>query len=487
MIRKETFAASAMWKIIEAVSTKGVSLIISVILARILFPEAYGIIALTNIFISLTTIIVQSGLSAGLIRKEYVDEIDYNNAFYIGFVFAAICYILFFLISPVIASFYEEPVLIIVLRVQMLSLFLCAFGNVQTAIITREFRFRELCIANVIANSVSGMAGVILACLGAGVWALVICTLSRDAITNAVLFMRIKWRPTRHIERERMKSLAGFSMFLLMATLVDFIGNNYSSALLGKRYSMSDLGLYSKGNQLPEMICLQVFGAVSSVMLPAFSSCQNDAVALKRICKKNVSVSCYLIFPMMTGLALIGEKLIPFLFTEKWSACVPILIFACVYYGLNPLRSINMQLIYALGEPKKGVFIEVIRMLLLIIGVSIAVFVLETDIYGISAVSAGVAIINVIITQLFTRNKIEYKYFEWLKDMAAVVFLCLCMAIAVGLTGRLPIQNDSVIMFMQIFVGIAVYLAGSMVTKNVCYQEVAGLLKQKIKTSQTGR
>ena len=163
MIRKETFAASAMWKIIEAVSTKGVSLIISVILARILFPEAYGIIALTNIFISLTTIIVQSGLSAGLIRKEYVDEIDYNNAFYIGFVFAAICYILFFLISPVIASFYEEPVLIIVLRVQMLSLFLCAFGNVQTAIITREFRFRELCIANVIANSVSGMAGVILA------------------------------------------------------------------------------------------------------------------------------------------------------------------------------------------------------------------------------------------------------------------------------------------------------------------------------------
>ena len=146
-----------------------------------------------------------------------------------------------------------------------------------------------------------------------------------------------------------------------------------------------------------------------------------------------------------------------------------------------------MQLIYALGEPKKGVFIEVIRMLLLIIGVSIAVFVLETDIYGISAVSAGVAIIKVIITQLFTRNKIEYKYFEWLKDMAAVVFLCLCMAIAVGLTGRLPIQNDSVIMFMQIFVGIAVYLAGSMVTKNVCYQEVAGLLKQKIKTSQAGR
>ncbi len=483
MIKKETFATSAIWKIVEAISTKGVSLVISIILARILFPEDYGIIALTNIFISLSTIIVQSGLSAGLIRKKDVDELDYNNAFYIGLAFATICYVLFFVFSPVIASFYEEPILTVVLRVQMLSLFICAFGNVQTARITREFRFKELCLANIIANFVSGMIGIFFACIGGGVWALVFYTLSRDAITNIVLFIRIKWRPTRHIDRKGMRSLAGFSMFLLMATFVDFIGNNYSNALLGKRYSMSDLGLYSKGNQLPEMICLQTFGAVSGVMLPAFSSCQNDPVALKRICKKLVSMSCYVIFPMMTGLALIGSKLITFLFTDKWSACVPILTFACIYYGVNPLRSINMQFIYALGEPKKGVFIEVVRMLLLIVGVSLAVFVFRTNIYSISVVSAGVAIINVIITQTFTRSKIGYKYMEWVKDMEPAICLCICMAITVWLAGQIPISNDNVIMVIQIFVGIVTYLIGSIVTKNMCYQELAELLKQKLKIS----
>ena len=171
---KQTFASSAIWKIVEAFSTKGISLIVSIVLARILLPEDYGVVTLTAVFISLSTILVQSGLSTALIRKENVDNIDYNNGFLMGFVIAIICYILFFFISIPISNFYKEPLLIPVLRIQMISLFFVAFGNIQTVIITREFRFRELCIANIIANTISGITGLFLAYKGFGVWALVI-------------------------------------------------------------------------------------------------------------------------------------------------------------------------------------------------------------------------------------------------------------------------------------------------------------------------
>lgn len=477
-MNKQTFALGAVWKIVEALSTKGISLVISIILARILLPEDYGVVTLTAVFISLSIILVQSGLSTALIRKDKVDNIDYNNGFFTGFGIAILCYIAFFFGAPIIADFYNERLLIPVLRIQMLSLFLVAFGNIQTVIITREFRFRELCIANIIANSISGIIGVVLAYLGFGVWALVFYTLLRDGISSFVIFVRIKWLPGLTIDCSRMKSLLNFSVWVLSATLVDFIGNNYSSTMMGKQYSLSELGIYNKGNQIPEMICLYTFGAISSVLLPTLSMYQDDNNALKHVCRRLVEVSSFIIFPMMIGLGLIASKLVSFLFTEKWSASIPVFIFACIYYGVNPLRAINMQLIYALGKSKKGLLIEIIRAILLITGVSLCAFVFKTSIYGISGVSAAVAVINVMITQFFARKLIGYGYKEWIKDMFPAIKLCIGMAIVVIAAGHLPLHLYS-LMFLQIIVGGCVYLGLSAVTHNKSFYEVKAIISEK--------
>lgn len=476
---KQTFASSAIWKIVEAFSTKGISLIVSIVLARMLLPEDYGVVTLTAVFISLSTILVQSGLSTALIRKENVDNIDYNNGFLMGFVIAIICYILFFFISIPISNFYKEPLLIPVLRIQMISLFFVAFGNIQTVIITREFRFRELCIANIVANTISGITGVFLAYKGFGVWALVIYSLLRDGISNLVIFIKIKWLPGLKFDFSRMPNLLNFSFWVLTATLVDFIGNNYSNTLMGKKYSLSELGLYGKGNQLPEMICLYTFGAISSVLLPTLSQYQNDSERLKHVCKRLVEMTSFIIFPMMFGLGLVASKLVPFLFTEKWSACVPIFIFACVYYGVNPLRSINMQLIYALGKSKKGLLIETVRALLLIIGVTMCALVFRTSIYGISCIAAIVALINVLITQYFAKKYIRYGYLEWIKDMLSSFLLCIGMSIVVLAIGFIPI-NQYVLMFIQITTGIISYILLSFITKNRNYYEVKNIITEKI-------
>lgn len=478
---KQTFMSSAIWKIAEAFSTKGISLIISILLARILLPEDYGIITLTAVFISLSTILVQSGLSTALIRKEKVDDIDYNNGFIIGFCIALICYIVFFWNAPVIADFYNEQLLIPVLRVQMLSLFLVAFGNIQTVIITREFRFRELCIANIISNFISGLTGVVLAYTGFGVWSLVFYTLLRDGISSFVVFLKIKWHPKLKYDLSRMRLLLRFSIWVLVATVVDFIGNNYSSTMIGKKYSLSELGLYNKGNQIPEMICLYTFGAISSVLLPTLSVYQKDRERLKHVCRRLVEMSSYIIFPMMIGLGLIADKLVPFLFTDKWNASVPVFIFACISYSVNPLRVINMQLIYAIGDSKKGLSIEMIRSALLITGISLCVFVFKTSIYGISGVAAGVSVLNLSITQFYAKKYIEYDYREWIRDMLPALRLCAGMMFAVYIVGLLPLHTYF-LMFIQIAAGVCVYLGLSIVTHNSSFYEVKTILNEKFST-----
>lgn len=486
MIDKQTFASSAIWKITEAISTKGIALVISIVLARLLMPADYGIVALTTVFISLSTIMVQSGLSTALIRKDKIDGIDYNNGFLLGFAIAIVCYLLFFFTAPAIASFYNEPLLTPVMRVQMLSLFLVAFGNIQTVIITREFRFRELCAANIIANTLGGITGVVLAYKGFGVWSLVFYTLIRDGLSNFVLFLRIKWYPSFKLDISRLRSLVGFSIWVLLATLIDFVGNNYSSTLMGKKYSLGELGLYSKGNQIPEIICLQTFGAISSVLLPTMSSYQNDRPRLKSVCKKLVAVTCYIIFPMMTGLGAIADKLVPFLFTAKWNPCIPVFILACVYFGVNPLRSINMQLIYALGNSKRGVLVEFSRMVMLIVGVTLCAFVFKTSIYGIAAIAALVSVINVLITQIAVRKDIDYGIFEWLGDILPSVLLCIGMGIIVLLVGMVPVGSKTIVMFLQILAGIAAYAVLSVITKNSSFLEVKGILMQKISGAGKG-
>lgn len=478
-MNKQTFASGAIWKITEAFSTKGIALIISFILSRILLREDYGIVTLTAVFINLSTILVQSGLNTALIRKDKVDEIDYNNGFITGFIIAVICYLVFFISAPYIAAIYKESLLTPVLRVQMLSLFMVAFGNIQTVIVTREFRFKELCYANVIANLISGVLGVIFALIGFGVWALILYTLLRDGISNLVLFIKIKWAPGMKYDFSRMSSLLKFSLWVLIASLVDFAGNNYSSTMMGYRYSLAELGLYGKGNQLPEMICLYTFGAISSVLLPTLSLYQSDHEKLKRVCKRLVEMSAYIIFPTMTGLALISSNLMPFLFGHKWDASVPIFIYACVYFGVNPFRSINMQLIYALGKSRNGLIVEMIRSALLIAGVSMCAFTLNTSIYGIAAVAAMVSVLNAMITQYFAKKYIHYGYLEWVKDMMPSILLCCGMALSVWLIGYIPIHRY-VLMFIQIIVGGAVYIGLSILTKNTSYNEVKNLILERI-------
>ncbi len=485
MVSKQKVATSSMWKMADSLVTKGASTIISVILARILVPDDYGIITLTAVFMNFTGILVQGGINTALVRKESVDELDYSSALFFSIVVATICYLSFFFTAPYIAAFYNNSMICPVIRIQMISLFIGAFGNVRNAIITREFRFRELCFINLFSTIAGGFIGIYLACNSFGVWALVLYALIRDALSVVILFIWVRWKPILKVSFKRLKELIGFSIWVLLSSVLDFWGNNISSLVLGKKYSMSDLGVYGKGGQFPELFCLHTFGALSSVLLPTMANVQHDKARLKHICRKMVSASAYVIFPMMAGLAVIGDKLIPFLYTEKWNGCIPILYFACISFGVNPFRSINMQLLYALGKSKTATMIEITRFIVLNSGILAIIFLFHKSIYWVSGVVAVVALITAILTQLATKKMIDYSVIEWIRDMLPHMGITLIMCIMVRLIGIILPLNVFFILIVQICVGVTVYWLLSLLFRIEMYYEIKGIIVSIINKRKT--
>ena len=475
-INKKTFVTSAIWKLLESFSTRGVSLLISIILARLLVAEDYGVVALTAIFINLSSSLVASGLGTALVRKEDVDNIDYTTVFIFCMAIALVLYIVCFVAAPFIAAFYEEPLITPVLRVQMLSLFLCALGVVRGAMITRQFRFKAQFITSSIATAIGGVAGIALAYTGFGVWALVFNTLIRDGANALILFFFVKWKPSKVISFKRMKSMLSFSFWVLFAGVVDFLANNIPSTVYGKRYSVETLGYMAKGNQLPELVCLHTFGALSAVLLPAMAESQSDIPRLKAITRKIASMSAYILVPMMVGLAFVGERAIIFLFTEKWLPSVPLLYAACISYGLNPFRSINMQLIYALGNARKATMVEVIRFVMSISWMAIGVFVLNLPLASVALYGSFLAFVVVLITQFVVQGYIGYSIREFFADIAAPVIMAAIMAFFVYLVGQLQ-MNNLLVLILQVATGVAVYAGLSVVTKNPNLSEALTILK----------
>lgn len=479
-INKKIFVSSAAWKMVESLSTRGVSLLISILLARMLAPEDYGIVALTAIFINLSSSLVTSGLGTALVRKKDVDNVDYTTVFIFCMMIAAVLYVVCFFAAPFIADFYEEPMIKPVLRVQMLSLFLCALGVVRGAMITRQFQFKAQFITNFIATIIGGVTGIVMAYAGLGVWALVFYTLIQSGAYSFILFFFVKWKPSKELSFKRMKSLLSFSSFVLFAGVIDFLANNIPGSIYGKRYSVETLGYMSKGNQLPELVCLHTFGAISAVLLPAMAESQTDLARLKAMTRKIVSMSAYILVPMMVGLAFVGERTIIFLFTDKWLPSVPLLYAACISYGLNPFRAINMQLVYALGNAKTATTIEVIRFILSMLWMGIGVFILELPLVSVALIGSFIPVTVVLVTQFVVKGYIGYSFREFFSDIAAPLMISAVMAVFVYLVGLLQ-MNNLLVLILQVATGVIVYFVLSVITKNPCLTEAFGILKGMIK------
>lgn len=463
-VTKRQFASSAVWKMLETFTSKFMSLFISIILARLLVPEDYGIIAITSVFLSLTDIFIQGGFNTALIRKEKVDDEDYSTTFIFSIAMATGLYVILYFCAPLIASYYEKDILISVLRVIGIILFLQAFSSVRVAKITRDMEFRLLCKFNLIASFLSGVLGVIIAYLGMGVWALVIQQISQQAILNILMFIKLDFRFKLKWSSDRFKDMFGFSVFVLLSALIYYLGDNITNVFVGKEYSMEVLGYLNKGDQIPRQVSVYTFSALSSVLLPTFASRQNELVELKKIVTRIVRMCSFFIMPMMFGLFASAESLIIVLFSDKWFASVGIQRWSSIYYCSYPITAIFTQLLYGLKKSNKRLALETIRLVLMLFALYINISITGSNIYELMMYRAIASIIVMVIAIVLVAKEINYQFIDAIKDIVPYAIGAIVMGTIVYFINFTTVPYI-INLVIQVIVGACVYIVISKLFK----------------------
>mgnify|MGYP000359128232 FL=1 len=474
-ITKASAAKNSIWKLLESFLSKGVSMLVSIVLARILLPDDYGIIAFTSVFINLSDTLIQAGFSTALIRKEKVDEKDYSTVLGISIIMAFFLYIVIFLSAPIISNFYNEPLLVNVLRVIALSLFFQAFASVRTAIVSREMKFRVLFICSMVSNVLSGIVGIAIAYLGFGVWALVIQQLAQQFILTVSLFIAVKMKVKFKIYKESAKELVPFSIKVLTSSLLSFFSGSICNLVVGKTHSMTDLGYYEKGALFPQNISLYTFSAVSNVFLPVFTSVQNDRERLSNVFQRVLNVSMYIILPMMAGLCMVAEPLISVVLTDKWLPATWILRWSCLYYVMTPMLLAHVQLHFAIGKSDTRIKVEFYKLIITILAL-VGLFFTKLSINYVAAVMALIQVSTVVLITIETKKAIGFDILLMVKNLSKTIIAMLIMTVVVFAVGRIEMTNF-LKLILEILAGGVAYLAASVVLRASAFSEIIGLIK----------
>ncbi|TSI11327.1 lipopolysaccharide biosynthesis protein [Lysinibacillus sp. BW-2-10] len=476
-VTKDKVLTSLIWKFMERGGTQIVQIIVTITLARLLLPEEFGLIALISIFISIASIFVQSGFTTSLIQKKVVDELDFSSIFIFSLFVATILYFLIFFTAPLLSIFFSQQSLTPIIRTLSITLFLCAVNSVLNAVIARKMQYKKLFLGSLIANSISGVIGIILAFNHFGVWALVWQQLSNQITITIFLWISLKWRLHFKFSFTKIISHLSFGWKLLVSTLLDTLYYNLIGVLITKIFSPTLLGYYNKGALFPEIIINNLNGSIQSIMLPTLASFQDDKLRMKTIVRRAIVTSSFIIFPMMVGLAVIAESLVELILTEKWLPAVPFLQIFCAICALKPIHTANLQLINAIGRSDIILKLEVIKS---IIGIIIIALTIP---YGVQSLVLGNFVNGVIFCFIYAFPNIKfvnYSLFEQLKDVLPSFVLSIIMGFIVYQIKwfEFPLILTLVI---QIFCGAILYIGMSVIFKLECFTYILSTIKEMFK------
>ncbi len=458
---KNKVLSNLFWKLMERGGAQGIQFVVQIVLARLLLPADYGIIALVVIFISVAGVFVQSGLNTALIQKKDATEEDFSSVFYLSLIIAIVIYIILFFSAPFIALFYGIPQITPVFRVLSVTLILGSFNSIQNAVVSRKLQFKKLFFSSTGAIFVSGAIGIYMAYTGFGVWALVGQQISNQFFVSLILWFTVKWRPQLLFSLKRVKGLFSFGWKLLVSALLATVYNDLRSLIIGKMFSPAMLGFYNRGQQFPSVIVSNIDGSIQSVMLPVLSSQQENKSRVKDMMRRAIVSSSFAIFPLMVGLAVIAEPLVKFLLTDKWLPCVPFLQLFCVSYSLMPIHTANLQAINALGRSDIFLKLEIIKK---IMGLSILAVTLFYGVYAIALGRVLSGIISTFINAYPNKQLLDYTYKEQWKDIMPSLLISLVMGTVVYTLNYLTIATWQ-ILILQVVIGAIMYMSLSRIFK----------------------
>ncbi len=473
MANKQTVVTNFFWRFAERCGAQIIQFIVSIVLARILAPKAYGTIALVLVFTQILQVFVDSGLGNALIQKKNADDLDFSSVFYFNMVWCLVLYAITFFCAPLIASFYNDPSLTAIVRVLCLMVVVSGLKNVQQAYVSRTMQFKKFFWATLGGTLASAAAGIILALLGAGVWALVAQKLVNLTIDTTVLWFTVKWRPKLMFSFKRLKGLFSYGWKLLVSSLIDTVYTNLRQLIIGKFYSKSDLAYYNQGNQFPNIIVNNINISIDSVLLPTMSKEQDDKEKVKLMTRRSIRVSTYIMAPLMMGLAFCANTVVSLVLTDKWLPCVPFLQIFCVTYMFYPIHTANLNAIKAVGRSDLFLILEIIKK-----AVGLAIM-FSTIWFGVLVMAYGMIVQSVfsqIINSWPNKKLLGYSYFDQIRDILPAIGLAVFMGACVYGIGFIPIPLV-LRLLIQVILGGAIYIFGSKFFKLESYEYVMEIVK----------
>ena len=474
---KNSIFSGVFWKFAERILAQGVSFIVSVILARILMPSDYGIVALILVFINMANVFVTSGFSTALVQNKDADRTDFSTNFYCSLAVSILVYLILFIVAPFIEGFFDMQGLALILRVFALRIPLSAYSAIQHAYVERHMIFKRYFFSTLGGTLISGVVGIIMAYKGFGAWALIAQYFTNTIVDIFVLSITVPWHPEFVFSWKSAKSMMNYGWKILAADLSGTFFDQLRSLIVGKAYTSADLAFYNKGNQLPSLITTNISTSIMSVLFPAIANISDEKIRVKKMTRKAVKIMSFVMFPMLLGLAAVSGPLINVLFTSKWALAIPFVQILSVSSAISLIGGVSLQAIKAIGKSdiilKLEVYKKPVYVLLLIIGVKInvtavAVTMLLYSIYG-NVVNAGPL-----------KKEIDYTYREQLKDLSPAFFMSGIMGLLIYMVSYLKL-NNVLLLFIQVLTGIALYLGMAMIFKIDTLKSLQNFWKEKMK------
>ncbi len=470
---RDKVMSSLIWKFLERISAQLVTFIVSIVLARLLDPSSYGAIAIVNIFITLSNVFVTSGFSSALIQKKNSDDVDFSSAFYFNIAFGIILYILIYTISPLIASFYDLEILKSVLRFMGLNIIIVSANSVQQAYVSKNMLFKKFFTSTFGATLASGIAGIIAAYCGLGIWALAVQYTLNNLLAMVILWFTVKWRPKCLFSFKSLGKLFSFGWKMLVSGLLNTGTNEIRSLIIGKMYTPTDLAYFNKGKSFPSLIVTNIDSSIQSVLFPAIASIQDDREAVKSMTRRSIRVSSFIMFPLMLGLALVAKPFVKLLLTEKWMGCVVYLQIYCFILAFMPIHTANLQAIKAMGRSDIFLKLEIIKK---IIGLSLLFISMKFGVLAIALSGIFSTISSSFVNSYPNKNLINYGYTEQIRDLFNGFLPLSIMGIFVYILGKLPLSELPLIT-IQVLVGMISYITISFVIKNESFNYILSIIK----------
>jgi len=462
-LKKKTFHGM-IWKFMERICAQLVSLIVSIVLARILVPDDYSVVSIVTIFFAFCNVFISGGLNAALIQKKNATVEDYSTVLFTTMILASILYGVMFFTAPLIADLYNKTILVSVIRIMALTFFINAFKSVLSAYTSSNLQFKKFFFSTIVGTIVSAFVGIYMAIKGYGAWALVAQQMTNSLLDTVILYFTTKFKVVFTISFTNLKSLFQYGWKIFVSSLISVVYDQINPLIVGIKYTGTDLAYYNKGQNYPGLINSTISDTLQSVLFPVMSKVQDDKEMILNVTRKYIRVSSYVIFPMMIGLFAVSDIFVEVILTKKWLPIVPYIQIFCFSYMLNIIQVGNLQAIKAIGRSDITLILEIIKKSVYF--VIILLFVLFSKNPIMLAMSSIICTVFATIVNTYPNRKLlNYRYKYQISDLLPNLGISIIMGFVVYFLKYINISKG-ILFLLQILTGIIIYILLSLLSKN---------------------